>query len=251
MNARIDFNCDLGEGCGDDAAIIPLVSSASIACGGHAGDEETMRATLRLCRAHGVSAGAHPSYEDREHFGRRVLPASPDEVAHMVRDQITRLAALAHEEGVRLAHVKPHGALYNVAADDAAVADAIAATVATIDPSLVLFGLSGSVLTDAGTAHGLRVAHEVFAERGYDARGRLLPRGTPGAVIDSLDDAIAQVRRLALKGEVVADDGGVVAVRADTLCLHGDRADAAVFARAVRDALQADGVAIAAIGAAT
>lgn len=251
MNARIDFNCDLGEGCGDDAAIIPLVSSASIACGGHAGDEETMRATLRLCRAHGVSAGAHPSYEDREHFGRRVLSASPDEVARMVRDQITRLAALAHEEGVRLAHVKPHGALYNVAADDAAVADAIAATVATIDPSLVLFGLSGSALTDAGTAHGLRVAHEVFAERGYDARGRLLPRGTPGAVIDSLDDAIAQVRRLALKGEVVADDGGVIAVRADTLCLHGDRADAAVFARAVRDALQADGVAIAAIGAAT
>ena len=166
----------------------------------------------------------------------------------MVRDQITRLAALAHEEGVRLAHVKPHGALYNVAADDAAVADAIAATVATIDPSLVLFGLSGSALTDAGTAHGLRVAHEVFAERGYDARGRLLPRGTPGAVIDSLDDAIAQVRRLALKGEVVADDGGVVAVRADTLCLHGDTPGAVAMARAVREALEHAGVRVQALG---
>ncbi len=248
MSTRIDFNCDLGEGCGDDAAILPLVSSASIACGGHAGDEATMRATLRLCRQHGVSAGAHPSYEDREHFGRRALPVTPADVARMVREQVLRLSAIADEEGVRLAHVKPHGALYNVAADDRAVADAIAAAVAQLDPALVLFGLSGSALTDAGTAHGLRVAHEVFAERGYDARGRLLPRGTPGAVIDSLDGAIAQVRRLALHGEVVADDGAVVPLRADTLCLHGDRADAAGFARAVRQALQADGIAIAAVG---
>lgn len=248
MNARIDFNCDLGEGCGDDAAILPLVSSASIACGGHAGDEATMRATLRLCRQHGVAAGAHPSYEDREHFGRRALAVHADEVARMVRGQVLRLAAIAREEGVRLAHVKPHGALYNVAADDRAVADAIAATVAEIDPSLVLFGLSGSALTEAGTAHGLRVAHEVFAERGYDARGRLLPRGTPGAVIQSLEASIAQVRRLALQGEVLAGDGRVVPLRADTLCLHGDRADAAQFARAIRDALQVVGVAVAAFG---
>lgn len=249
MGTRIDFNCDLGEGCGDDAAILPLVSSASIACGGHAGDDGTMRATLRLCREHGVAAGAHPSYEDREHFGRRALPVPPDEVARMVRGQLLRLAAIAREEGVRLAHLKPHGALYNVAADDAAVADAIAATVAAVDPSLVLFGLSGSALTNAGTAHGLRVAHEVFAERGYDARGRLLPRGTPGAVIDSLDDAVAQVRRLALHGEVATRDGHIVPLRADTLCLHGDRADAVAFARAVRYALQADGIAIASVGA--
>ncbi|MDI9240332.1 5-oxoprolinase subunit PxpA [Lysobacter sp. LF1] len=250
MNARIDFNCDLGEGCGDDAAILPLVSSASIACGGHAGDEETMRATLRLCRAHGVAAGAHPSFEDREHFGRRALTLPPDEVARMVREQVLRLSAIAREEGIRLAHVKPHGALYNVAADDHGVADAIAATVAQIDPSLVLFGLSGSALTDAAAAHGLPVAHEVFAERGYDARGRLLPRGTPGAVIESLAEAIAQVRRLALHGEVVAHGGRVVPLRADTLCLHGDRPDAAAFARAVREALLADGVAIAAVTAA-
>jgi UPF0271 protein len=249
VSTRIDFNCDLGEGCGDDAAILPMVSSASIACGGHAGDDATMRATLRLCRAHGVVAGAHPSFEDREHFGRRALPLPAADIARAVKAQIERLAAIAAGEGMRLVHVKPHGALYNVAADDREVADAIAATVKAFDPSLVLFGLSGSALTDAGTAHGLRVAHEVFAERGYDRRGRLLPRGSDGAVIESLDAAIVQVRRLATRGEVVAHDGSVVALRADTLCLHGDRSDAAQFARAVRAALEADGVAIAPVTA--
>ena len=249
MQPRIDFNCDLGEGCGDDAAILPHVSSANIACGGHAGDERTMRATLRLCRQFGVAAGAHPSFDDREHFGRRALAVAPDEVAWMVRDQVQRLAGIARAEDIPLTHVKPHGALYNIAADDGAVADAIARAVAQFDPSLVLFGLSGSALIEAGEHHGLRVAHEVFAERGYDARGRLLPRGTPGAVIESLEQAIAQVRRLALHGEVVASDGTVVRLRADTLCLHGDRNDAADFARALRKALQADGIAIAAIGA--
>ncbi|MET0548407.1 MAG: 5-oxoprolinase subunit PxpA [Xanthomonas sp.] len=244
---RIDFNCDLGEGCGDDAAILPLVTSANIACGGHAGDEATMRATLRLCRTHDVAAGAHPSFDDREHFGRRALALPPADIAQAVRAQIERLAAIAAEEGVRLTHVKPHGALYNVAADDRAVADAIAATVKAFDPSLVLFGLSGSALTDAGSAHGLRVAHEVFAERGYDRRGRLLPRGSEGAVIESLDAAIAQVRRLATRGEVVANDGSIVALRADTLCLHGDRSDAALFAKAVRDALETDGIVVASI----
>lgn len=249
MRARIDFNCDLGEGCGDDAAILPHVSSANVACGGHAGDADTMRATLRLCRQFGVAAGAHPSFEDREHFGRRALVVAPDEVARMVRTQMQRLADIAREEDVRLTHVKPHGALYNLAADDRVVAEAIASTVAQFDPSLVLFGLSGSALTEAGAQHDLRVAHEVFAERGYDARGRLLPRGTPGAVIESLEQAIAQVRRLVLQREVVASDGSIVQLQADTLCLHGDRSDAAEFARAVRDALQADGIAVAPVGA--
>ena len=249
MSARIDFNCDLGEGCGNDAAILPHVTSASIACGGHAGDEATMRETLRLCRVHGVAAGAHPSYEDREHFGRRVLDVAPAEVARMVREQVERLRVIAREEGVPLAHVKPHGALYNVAADDRAVADAIAATVADIDPTLALYALSGSALAQAGIERGLRVAHEVFAERGYDARGRLRPRGTPGAVIESLEASIAQVRRLALRGEVVADDDRIVRLRADTLCLHGDRHDAAEFARAVRAALEGDGIAVRPFGA--
>jgi len=250
VSARIDFNCDLGEGCGNDAAILPHVTSASIACGGHAGDESTMRQTLRLCREHGVAAGAHPSFEDREHFGRRVLDVAPGEVARMVREQIQRLRAIAREEGIALAHVKPHGALYNVAADDRVVADAIATTVADIDPTLALYALSGSALALAGIERGLHVAHEVFAERGYDARGRLRPRGTPGAVIESLEASIAQVRRLALHGEVVADDDRVVHLRADTLCLHGDRGDAPEFARAVRAALEADGIAVRPFGAA-
>jgi UPF0271 protein len=249
MQARIDFNCDLGEGCGDDAAIVPLISSASIACGGHAGDEATMRATLRLCREHGVAAGAHPGHADREHFGRRELSLSRDEIDELILGQLTRLSTIAAEEGVWLGHVKPHGALYNLAARDREVADAIARAVVDFDASLILYGLSGSQLTAAGEAAGLRVAHEVFAERGYDARGHLLPRGAPGAVLASLDDAIAQVRSLVSRGEVVTADGTAVAVRADTLCLHGDRADAAAFARAIRVALEADGVRILPFGA--
>ena len=167
----------------------------------------------------------------------------------MVPEQIGRPRSIAREEGVVLAHVKPHGALYNVAADDRAVAEAIATTIASIDPTLALYALSGSVLVQAGLDRGLHVAHEVIAERGYDARGRLRPRGTPGAVIELLDESIAQVRGLALRGEVVADDGRTVSLNADTLCLHGDRHDAPQFARALRAALVADGVAVQPFGA--
>ena len=242
---HLDFNCDLGEGCGSDADIVPLISSASIACGAHAGDEATMRAAIRLCRDHGVAIGAHPSFEDREHFGRRELALDRDGIARLVQTQLARLAAIAAGEGVRIAHVKPHGALYNLAARDRGVADAIAAAIVSFDPSLVLYGLSGSQLPTAGEAAGLRVAHEVFAERAYDADGTLAPRGTPGAVIADLDAALAQVRTLLHEGVVVARDGSRVALRADTLCLHGDRADAAVFARALRKALDADGIVVA------
>jgi 5-oxoprolinase (ATP-hydrolysing) subunit A len=245
---RIDFNCDLGEGCGDDAAIVPHITSASIACGAHAGDEATMRATLRLCRAHGVAAGAHPGYPDRAGFGRREIELPAEDIASLVRTQLERIAAIAADEGVRLAHVKPHGALYNRAARDRAVADAIAAAVRAFDPALALFGLSGSQSTAAGEAAGLRVAYEVFAERGYGADGRLLPRGTPGAVLDSLDAAIAQARALATTGRLALADGSPLELRADTLCLHGDRPDAAAFARALRAALEADGVQVRAFG---
>ncbi len=243
----IDFNCDLGEGCGDDAAIIPLLSSASIACGGHAGDDATMRATLRLCRAHGVAVGAHPGFVDREHFGRRELPVSPGQVMLLVSAQLRRLARIADGEGMRLAHAKPHGALYNMAARDPAIADAIATAVVEFDPSLVLYGLSGSALTDAGIASGLRVAHEVFAERGYGPDGRLLPRGSDGAVLETIDAAVAQARALARGDGLALADGGTLRLQADTLCLHGDRDDAAGFARALREALEADGVRIQAL----
>lgn len=242
--ARIDFNCDLGEGCGDDAAIVPWITSASIACGAHAGDDATMRATLRLCREHGVAVGAHPGYADREHFGRRELALSAGDLRALLDAQLQRIATLASDEGIRLAHVKPHGALYNLAARDRSVADMVAATVRDFDDSLVLFALADSESTRAGDAAGLRVAHEAFAERAYDPDGRLAPRGTPGAVLDGVDAALDQVRRLVREGTVVARDGTRVPLHADTLCLHGDRPDAAGFARALRTALVAEGITV-------
>lgn len=244
MPERIDFNCDLGEGCGDDAAIIPCISSASIACGGHAGDEPSMRAAVELCRAHGVAIGAHPAFEDRDHFGRRELALTPAQVHALVVEQVQRLAAVCRDAGAGLHHVKPHGALYNLAARDAPTAEAIAHAVHAIDPALRLYALSGSRLAAAGRAAGLRVAEEVFAERGYLGDGQLALRGTLGAVIEDLDDALAQVRRMLREGVAIAIDGRRVPLRADTLCLHGDRPDAARFAHALRDALQAEGVAI-------
>jgi UPF0271 protein len=244
----LDFNCDLGEGCGQDAAIVPHISSASIACGAHAGDAATIHEAIALCLAHGVAIGAHPSFEDREHFGRRELALAPAEIHALVTRQIAIMAKACSEAGVRLHHVKPHGALYNLAARDRDVATAIADAVREADPMLMLYGLAHSELTSAGEAAGLRVAHEAFAERAYDADGRLAPRGTPGAVIEGFDDALAQVRDFVRDGIVVARDGSRVPIRADTLCLHGDRADAAEFARGLRAALEAEGVAIRAPG---
>lgn len=246
---RIDFNCDLGEGCGDDAVIIPLITSASIACGGHAGDEATMRATLRLCREHGVAAGAHPGYPDREGFGRRELPFLPGQVRTFVGEQVSTLAAIAASEHMRLSHVKPHGALYNVAARDRVIADAIVAAVRGTDPKLAVFGLSGSQLAAAAQAAGLPVAHEVFAERRYEIDGSLTPRDRDDAVIPDLGEAIEQVRGFVRDGSVAVRTGERIRLRADTLCLHGDRADAAQFARSIRDALTAEGVRILPVGA--
>jgi 5-oxoprolinase (ATP-hydrolysing) subunit A len=243
---RIDFNCDLGEGCGNDAAILPWITSANIACGAHAGDDGSMRATLRLCREFGVVAGAHPGYEDREYFGRRERELAPDEITASIHRQYARLAVIAAEEGVRLRHLKPHGALYNRSARDPVVATAIAQATREIDPELILIGLSGSESIRAAEVAGLRSAHEIFAERGYDANARLLPRDTPGAVLDSIDDAVRQARELALYGRV-RYAGGVLSLRADTLCLHGDRTDAAAFARALRAAMDADGIEIRAL----
>lgn len=251
MAERLDFNCDLGEGCGDDARIVPCISSASIACGGHAGDEQSMREAVELCRRHGVAVGAHPSFVDREHFGRRELPLSPAAIHVLVIAQTRRLQAVCTQAGVALRHVKPHGALYNLAARDRAVADAIAEAVRAVDPVLRLYALAGSELAEAAREFGLAVAEEVFAERGYGADGRLLARGRPGAVIDSLAAALAQVRTMLREQRVIANDGTSVPIRADTLCLHGDRADAADFAIALRGALLAEGFVIAAPGTPT
>lgn len=242
--SSIDLNCDLGEGAGQDAELMPLISSANIACGGHAGDEETMRATIELAQRHGVAIGAHPGYEDRVHFGRVEVPLSPAEVGRLVLTQTQRLLALAQQRGARLRHVKPHGALYNLAARDPAIAQAVADAVYEADSRLVLVGLSGSCAIDAAAACGLSVAHEVFADRTYQANGTLTPRHLPGAMIASAADAARQVLKVVKEGRVTAVDGSEVPLRADTICLHGDGAHAVEFARAIRGALEQAGVAI-------
>ena len=250
MSTDLDFNCDLGEGCGDDAAIIPLLSSANIACGFHAGDASSMRDTVALCVRHGVAIGAHPSLPDRDGFGRRELPVTPDSAYALTLYQLGALAAIASAQGARLRHLKPHGALYNMAARDRALADAIAAATRDFDRDLWLVGLAGSAMTAAGEAAGLRVAHEAFAERRYEADGTLTPRAHPEAVIGSIEASLEQVRRLLHEGVVIARTGEPVPLRMDTLCLHGDRPDAARFAHSLRETLQREGVRIRALGGA-
>ena len=240
----IDFNCDLGEECGDDAAILPHISSASIACGFHAGSPETMRRNVALCIAHGVAIGAHPSHADRENFGRMAHAITPDEAYALTLYQIGALDGFVRAAGARLHHVKPHGALYNQAARDPGLADAIARAVRDHDAALVLYGLSGSALTAAGERLGLQVAHEAFAEHRYEADATLTPRTHADASIEDLPTAAAQVARMLEAGHVIARTGESVPLRADSICLHGDRPDAAVFARGLRDTIETAGFAI-------
>ena len=232
----IELNADIGEGC-DDAGLMPYLARASIACGGHAGDAGSMAAALRLASAHGVAVGAHPGYPDRAHFGRRPLHASADEIAVWVTQQIEALSEQAARLGLRLAHVKPHGALYNMAATNHGVAQAIAGAVAAWDPKLILVGLSGSRLIAAGQAAGLAVLNEAFADRRYQASGQLVSRETDGAVLTDPAMAAQQARALA-QGEAVATlDGAALRIVADTLCLHSDTPNALNIARAVHTAL--------------
>lgn len=245
----IDLNCDLGEGAGQDEFLMPLITSANIACGAHAGDEAVMRATVRLARKHGAAVGAHPGFADREQFGRRERTLPPEEIVALVRGQLEALRDIAKSEGVAVTHVKPHGALYNLAARDAGVADAIAEAVVGVDASLWLYGLAGGELLAAGRVRGLRVAAEVFADRTYMADGSLTPRGRPDALHTDAMAAGAQVLRMIREGCVRAVDGTEVRIQADTLCLHGDGAEAVVFARSVRDALAREGVQVRAPGA--
>ena len=247
MTRRIDLNCDLGEGCGNDAAIIPLISSANIACGAHAGDHASMRETLRLCRQFGVAAGAHPGYADRENFGRRELDLPFAELAISLRGQLETLATLAREEGVYLVHVKPHGALYSQAARDSALADVVAASVREFDPRLILVGLAASELPKAGERIGLRVAHEAFADRRYRADGSLAPRNLDGAVIADVDVATCQGLAIAMHEAIEPIDGAALNLGADTICLHGDGAQAELFARHLRNALEANDVSVVAM----
>lgn len=239
---RVDLNADVGEGAGYDADLIPLVTSVNVACGAHAGDENVIAATVRLAAAHGVTVGAHPSFPDREGFGRREMSLSPDELRATLRNQVELLRAIAAGEGVRARHVKPHGALYNMAARDMTLAAAVARLVSEIDPSLVLVGLAGSALIEAGRQVGLRTASEVFADRGYRGDGALVPRGQPDAILHDADAVAARALDMARDGVVCATTGERVAIRAETICVHGDTPGAVAMARRVRDVLTAAGV---------
>ena len=232
----IELNADIGEGC-DDASLMPYLARVSIACGGHTGDAASMAAALRLAAEHGVAAGAHPSYPDRSQFGRRALAATGDEIFAWVMQQTERLAEQAARLGLRLVHVKPHGALYNEAARDAAVARAIARAVAAVDPSLALVGLAGSQLIAAGEAAGLAVLNEAFADRRYHPSGHLVSRETTDALIADPEVAAEQARALAQGRPVATLGGGAVRIRADTICLHSDTPGALNIALAVHAAL--------------
>ena len=245
---EIDINCDVGEGSGADAEILAHVTSANVACGFHAGGPHSMRATVALAAARGVAVGAHPAFADAEGFGRLPARAGAEETYEIMLYQIGALWAFAAAAGIQLQHVKPHGALYNLAAIDPPIAAAVARAVRDFDRRLVLFGLAGSHLLTAGREAGLRTASEVFADRAYQRDGKLLPRDEPGAVLTNPGEVVERAVRMAKEGRIQTTDGTDVVVRADTICVHGDTPGAAALARAVKTALTAEGFTLRAVG---
>jgi UPF0271 protein len=250
---RVDLNADVGESVGpwpmgDDERLIPLVTSVNVACGAHAGDPLTIDRTIRAAVSNGVAVGAHPGYPDLVGFGRRDLDMAPDELEASLVYQIGALAAFARAAGTALRHVKPHGALYNLAAREPAVAATVARAVGRVSADLVLVGLAGSAMLTAAADAGLASAAEAFADRAYEADGRLRSRRLPGAVLASPEVAAAQALSIVRDGCVTSHDGQVVAVRADTICIHGDTPAAAAIAEAIRATLANAGVTIAALG---
>jgi UPF0271 protein len=233
--ATVDLNCDMGESfgvynIGNDEAIFPYITSANIACGFHAGDAAVMKKTVRLALKYGVAIGAHPGLPDLQGFGRREMAVSAEEVYDMVVYQIGALYGFVQSEGGRLNHVKPHGALYNMASESTGLAEAIAEAVYKVEPHLVLYGLSGSELIKAGSRIGLKVANEIFADRTYQDNGTLTPRRSSNALITDEDVAVAQSLRMVKEGLVTTVNGSELAIQADTICLHGDGKHAVEFA---------------------
>lgn len=240
MNQKIDLNCDMGESIGSDADIMPYITSANIACGFHAGDEISMRDTIRLAKKYGVAVGAHPGWKDKAGFGRSEVSLTPEEVEALVLYQIGALYAIAKAEGAELRHVKPHGALYNQAAQDEILASAIAGAVKRFGADLILVGLAGSGLVDAGLEVGLHVANEGFPDRNYNPDGTLVSRKQAHAIIESPEQVAAHAVQLAHQGIEIHGER----VRVDTLCLHGDHPFAAQNAKWVREALERSGIEI-------
>jgi UPF0271 protein len=231
-----DINCDLGEGMNNDEQLMPFITSANIACGYHAGDIATMQRTIELCLKHNVAIGAHPSFYDKENFGRteRLLPA--DDIYELVTQQLYILYEVADSMGAGIRHIKPHGALYNLSARDETIAAIIARAVQDFDPSLMLFGLSGSFSISKAQAIGVKTANEVFADRTYCDDGGLTTRSQPGALIEDAEFAARQVMQMINKGTVTTITGKELAVNADTICIHGDGKNAVELAKAIYDA---------------
>src|SRR6267143_4440585 len=250
---RIDINSDMGESfgaytIGHDAGLFRAITSANVAAGFHAGDPSVLRDTIRSAKKHNVAVGAHPGFPDLVGFGRRELNVTPREAEDMVLYQVAAVAGVAAAEGVKVQHVKPHGALFNMAVRDAELSAAIARAVAAFDASLILFGLPGSEILNAGRAAGLRVAAEVFADRAYEADGSLASRCKPGAVIHHVDAVVSRAIQMVKERTVVAVDGAVVELEADTICVHGDTPGADELAAKLRMGLEAAGVTVKAIG---
>ena len=251
---QVDLNCDCGESFGDwpmgrDAELLPLVTSANIACGFHAGDPVVMQRTIALAMQHGVAIGAHPGFPDLQGFGRRNMQLSATEVYDMVMYQISALQGMVQAAGGVLHHVKPHGALYNMAAKDKQLATAIAQAVASLDQKLMLYGLSGSAIVEAGLEAGLRTCSEVFADRRYEADGSLRSRRLPDALITDPQEAAQQALDMVLEGKIKAIDGREVSLKAETICLHGDGAHAVELAKEIVCKLRDHGVQIANLSA--
>jgi 5-oxoprolinase (ATP-hydrolysing) subunit A len=251
---RIDINSDLGESfgaytIGHDPGLMTSITSANVAAGFHAGDPSVLRATIRLAKQHGVAVGAHPGFPDLVGFGRREIQVTPTEAEDMVLYQIAAVAGVAAAEGVKLQHVKPHGALFNMAVRNTELAGAIARAVAAFDKTLILFGLPGSEILNAGRAAGLRVAAEVFADRAYEPDGSLASRRTPGSVIHDAAAVVARAVQMITVKTVVALDGSTVPLEADTICVHGDTPGSDALAAKIRAGFEAAGVIVRAIGA--
>ena len=251
---RIDINSDVGESfgaytIGHDAGLFRSITSANVAAGFHAGDPSVLRGTIRLAKTHGVAVGAHPGFPDLVGFGRRELNVTTQEAEDFVLYQIAAVAGVAAAEGVKIQHVKPHGALFNMAVRNAELAAAIARAVVAVDASLVLFGLPGSEILNAGRAAGLRVAAEVFADRAYEPDGSLASRHKPGSVIHEAGAVVTRAVRMVKERTVIAIDGSIVALEADTICVHGDTPGSDDLAARIRAGLEAAGIEVKAIGA--
>jgi UPF0271 protein len=244
MKLSVDLNADLGEGAGHDEKLFELISSANIATGFHAGDADSMHAAVSAAKKRGVAVGAHPSFFDRENFGRRELQISDQEVFDAVAYQLGVFQAITSAVGVRPNHVKPHGALYNMAVRDDKLADAIARAIESVDPKLILFAPDKSELARAGESHGLRIAREIFADRNYLNDGWLVPRTRPDALLHDPKEAASRVLRMLREGKVRSVEGRDVEVRGETICVHGDTPGAVEFARELRSQLEHEGVRI-------